>query len=119
MLEVYVYRDRDNPVVVELHSEPRTEDDPQPAPPLESATRVTLKTANGLSLDSDQDDALEILDDTRVQMILGPEFAEKTEGLNGYLTVYYANTPNGIAWPGSRDEPDSPTFLFLPVAWPE
>ena len=119
MLEVYVYKGRDNPVVVALQAQARNENDPEPDPPLQSAVRVTLKTSNELSLDSDQDDALEMLDDTRLRMVLGPEFTEKDDGLEGYLTVYYANTPNGIAWPGSRQEPDAPTFLFIPVRWPE
>lgn len=120
MLEVFVYKDRDNPVVVELRAEARTEDDPTPAPPLEDATKVTLKTSNGLSLDTDNDpDAIEIIDTTRLRMVLGPEFATKDEGLDGFLSVFYLNTPNGIAWPGSREDPDLPTFRFIPVAWPE
>lgn len=118
MKEVYVYKGRDNPVTVQLVAEPRDEDADSPDPPLQAALRVTLKTENGLELDSEQDAALEMLDDTRIRMILGPEFAEKEGGLRGYLTIYYVNTPNGIAWPGSRQEQDQPTFLFLPVDWP-
>lgn len=119
MQEVFVYRGRDNPVTQELVAVPRP-GEPDPGPPLEAALRVTLKTDNGLVLDSDDDpDALMILDDRRIRMVLGPAFAEKDEGVRGYLTVYYINTPNGIAWPGSRDEQDQPTFLFLPVPWPE
>jgi len=119
VIEIYVYKNRDNPVIVELVAEAREGAAVEPDPPLQSATKVTLKTDNSIELDTDNDpDRLEMLDDTRLEMVLGPEFADVDYGLRGYLSVFYSDTPNGVAWPGHANDPDEATFLFIPVPWP-
>lgn len=118
MLEIPVYRGRDNRVTLRLEAKAvrgGTDTDP----PLKDATRVTLTSSSGVTLDSDADPGLTIVDDERLYMVLGPAFSAQSEPEDAFLIVYYPDAPNGVAWPGDAGQPREPTFRLQPVEWPD
>lgn len=119
METIYVYKGHNNRFSIELEAHTVSGDLIADAP-LTAATRVTLTTDNGLAFDSSDSDGVITIDDGRsLTFHLGPSFVEKTEGdpVSGFLSIFYADRPDGIAWPASEDSQHRPTFRFLPVGW--
>jgi len=118
MRDVYIYMGRDNRVPVKLHSELTTGEEATD-PPLQGATKVVLELADGTEFDSTTDPEIEIVDSSTISLWLGVALDELTAGepITGQLSVFYTDRPNGVAWPGSTESPNLPTFRFIPVDW--
>lgn len=119
MKDVYVYMGRDNSVSLRLRSELHPGEQATD-PPLQGATKVVLELEDGREFStSGNNPELRVESDDTLVLQLGVAFenVEPGDAITGQLSVYYTDKPNGIAWPGSLESPNLPTFRFLPVDW--